>query len=217
MANDRFNPVIGSVDFDGTEFILYMVNLPSGELQGKRTAQEGCSEVCKEIFAVQADFGGKAGVTEDDFKQLSTNIDRIARLDVFIEPVKRFLERLIGTRYVLDDQLQRRIFTIAAQVDRRSLETPELLASYKLTRAYRSMAAKKAVKTRLKNEEAVKAETAAKEEAAKEAAAKEAAAKEAAAKAEAAVRAVAEPAAAPESAPVSPAPAVSADLPIDMS
>jgi hypothetical protein len=206
MAYDKLNPVIGSVEFDGTEFTLYLVNLPSGDLQGKRTAQEGCSEVLKEILANQADFGGKAGVTEDDFQQLSTNIERIARIDVFIEPLKRFLERLISTRYVLDDQIQRRIFTIAAQVDRRGKDMPELLASYKLTRAYRSMAAKKAAKTRLKNEEAVKAEAAAKEEAAKEAAAKEAAAKEAAAMRAAAEPAAAlEPAAAPESGPVPPA------------
>ncbi len=152
MADPK-NPNVGDCVFDGSEFATYLVDVPPGGLQGMRTAQDGCDEVCKEILANQADWGLKAGVTADDAASLEDIDRKLARLDQFVQPVRKFLELLVETRYVLDDQKQKLIYTIAQAVERRGKERPELLAKYQHTRAYRSAIAKKAVKTRNKNAE----------------------------------------------------------------
>jgi hypothetical protein len=118
-----------------------------------RTAQDGCDEVCKEILANQADWGTKAGITAEDAADLEDINTKLARLDQFIQPVRKFLEMLVETRYVLDDRKQKLIYTIGQAVDRRGKEKPELLAKYQHTREYRSAIAKKALKTRNKNAE----------------------------------------------------------------
>jgi hypothetical protein len=151
--SDPKNPNVGDCVFDGSEFAPYLVDVPPGGLQRMRTAQDGCDEVCKEILANQADWGTKAGVTAEDAADLGDINAKMARLDQFIQPVRKFLEMLIETRYVLDDRKQKLIYTIGQAVDRRGKEKPELLAKYQHTRAYRSAIAKKALKTRNKNAE----------------------------------------------------------------
>lgn len=164
MADPK-NPNVGDCVFDGSEFAPYLVDVPPGGLQGMRTAQDGCDEVCKEIFANQAEWGAKAGVTAEDIASLEDIDKKMARLDQFVQPVRKFLELLIETRYVLDDRKQKLIYTIGQAVERRGREKPELLAKYQQTRAYRSATAKKAVKTRNKNaEEASASEPGARDE-----------------------------------------------------
>jgi hypothetical protein len=152
MADPK-NPNVGDCVFDGSEFASYLVDVPPGGLQGMRTAQDGCDEVCKEILANQAEWGLKAGITADDAADLENINAKLARLDQFVQPVRKFLELLVETRYVLDDRKQKLIYTIAQAVERRGKEKPELLAKYQHTRAYRSAIAKKALKTRHKNAE----------------------------------------------------------------
>jgi hypothetical protein len=122
-----------------------------------RTAQDGCDQVCKEILANHAEWGTKAGITAEDAAELEDINAKLARLDQFVQPVRKFLELLVETRYVLDDRKQKLIYTIAQAVERRGKEKPELLAKYQHTRAYRSAIAKKAVKTRHKNAEGASA------------------------------------------------------------
>lgn len=150
MADPK-NPNVGDCVFDGSEFASYLIDVPPGGLQGMRTAQEGCPEVCKEILANQAEWGVKAGILAEDVSSLEDINAKLARLDQFVQPVRKFLELIIETRYALDDRKQKLIYTIAQAVERRGKERPELLAKYQRTRAYRSASAKKAVKTRFKN------------------------------------------------------------------
>jgi hypothetical protein len=150
--SDPKNPKVGDRSFEGEEF-TYLVELPPGGLQGRRTAQERCDEVCKEILANQPQWGAKAGVTAEDASELELINARIARIDQFLQPVRKFLDLLVDTRYVLDDQRQKLIFNVAQSVDRRGKALPSLLGAYALTREYRSAIAKKAAKTRQKNAE----------------------------------------------------------------
>jgi hypothetical protein len=158
IMSDPKNPNVGDCVFDGSEFAPYLVDVPPGGLQGMRTEQDGCAEVCKEILANQAEWGTKAGITPEDVASLEDIDAKLARLDQFVQPVRKFLELLVETRYVLDDRKQKLIYTIAQSVERRGKEKPDLLGRYQLTRAYRSAIAKKAVKTRNKNAEALASE-----------------------------------------------------------
>jgi len=153
MANDPLNPEVGDVSFNGEEFRPYIQDVPTGGLQGMLTAQPNFTNVLKEILANQAQYGAKAGVTVDDFDDLVTTTAHIERVDVFIRPAQKFVEMLIETRYLLEDRRQRLALNVAQSVDRRALRDPQLLAKYEKTRAYRSAAAKKGLKTRRKNTE----------------------------------------------------------------
>jgi ribosomal protein L12E/L44/L45/RPP1/RPP2 len=166
MAGTPTNPENGDRVIDGSEFV-YLVDLTPKDLQGLRTAQEGLKEVLDEILSNHADWGGKAGLTAEEHAELVTTSERIARLDKFYGPLAKFTEMVEETRYLLEDKRQRVILNLASSVDRRSKNTPELLAKYEKTRTYRSAAAKKAVKTRQKNAEA-QAEAQAAEEAQEE-------------------------------------------------
>ena len=154
MAKDPKNPQLGDVVFDGEEFTSYLADLLPRDLQGMRTAQAGFDEVIAEILSNHAEWGAKAGVTAEDIAQIGTGSERIARIDAFLPPLVKFVEVLRETRYLLEDQRQWVALNVAQSVDRRSLREPVLLAKYEKTRAYRSAAAKKGLKTRKKNAEA---------------------------------------------------------------
>lgn len=153
MAGTPTNPEMGDRVFDGSEFV-YLQDILPRELLGLRTAQEGFNAVLAEILTNQAEWGGKAGLTPDDYADLVTTSERIARLTTFLGPIAKFAEMIEETRYLLEDKRQRIVLNLASSVDRRGRDVPELLARYEKTREYRSAAAKKAVKTRQKNAEA---------------------------------------------------------------
>ncbi|HSN96744.1 MAG TPA: hypothetical protein VLS89_00555 [Candidatus Nanopelagicales bacterium] len=152
MAGDAKNPEVGERIFDGSEFD-YLKDAAPEEMVGLRTAQPGFPDVLKELSANEKDWGAKAGMTQEDNDNLVVLNQRIARLDVFIAPVRKFHEMLAETRALLEDKRQHIILNLGAGVERRGKETPELLARYQRTRAYRSAIAKKAAKTRKKNQQ----------------------------------------------------------------
>ncbi|HLM74375.1 MAG TPA: hypothetical protein VK459_16835 [Polyangiaceae bacterium] len=151
MASDPKNPVVGDFVFDGSEFKAYAEDLPPGACQGMLTAREGFLDAAQEILTNHAAFGAKAGVPDQDAADLATCNERIARIDVFLPALCKAIEVLTETRYVLEDRRQRIVLDAAKAVDRRAIKNPELLARYEKARAYRSAAAKKAVKTKEKN------------------------------------------------------------------
>lgn len=148
---DPKNPIMGQYVFDGDEFTDYAVDRAPGACKGLLTAREGYDDVCKEISSNQAEWGAKAGIVDQEVTELATTNARIARLDVFIPAVAKFLEILTETRYTLDDRRQRIVMDAAKAVDRRCAKEPELAAKYEKTREYRSAPAKKALKTKAKN------------------------------------------------------------------
>jgi hypothetical protein len=151
MMGDPKNPVVGTFVFDGAEFDAYAVDLPPGACQGMLATREGFLELCQEIAANQAQWGAKAGIPEQDATDLVTCNAQIARIDIFLPAFLKAAEILTETRYMLDDKRQRIALNSATSVDRRSKRDPELLAKYQTTREYRSVIAKKALKTREKN------------------------------------------------------------------
>jgi hypothetical protein len=148
---DLKNPVMGQFVFDGTEFLVYAVDLPPGACKGMLVTREGFEEVCKEMIANQTEWGGKAGIPDQEISELALTDERIARIDVFLPPLAKVVEVLTETRYMLDDKRQRIILDAAQAVDRRSGKLPELKAKYEKTRVYRSVIAKKGLKTREQN------------------------------------------------------------------
>jgi hypothetical protein len=148
---DPQNPVIGQLVFDGAEFYIYVVDLPPGGCQGMLATRAGFNEVCAELVANQAAWGSKAGIAPDEVTDLTTANERIARIDAFLPPMLKAVEMLTETRYMLDDRRQRIVLDAAQSVDRRSLKQPELNAKYQMTREYRSVIAKKGLKTKAKN------------------------------------------------------------------
>ncbi len=152
MAGDPKNPVVGELVFDGAEFNGYVVDLAPGECQGMQKTREGCELVWKEIIENQKEWGAKAGVLNEDVKELEESNARIARIDVFLPALRKAVEMLTETRYKLDDKRQMLALNTANSVDRRGKDVPELFAKYEMTRKYRSEVAMKAVKTRKKKE-----------------------------------------------------------------
>ena len=154
MAGDPKNPVVGTFLFDGVEFSEYAVDLPPGGCQGMLPTREGFPEVCKELLAHQAEWGLKAGITEQELSDLVTSNDRVGRIDAFLPALVKAVEVLTETRYMLDDKRQRIALNAAQSIDRRMKSCPDLLAKYQLTREYRSAIAKKALRTKARNAEA---------------------------------------------------------------
>ncbi|NUQ76794.1 MAG: hypothetical protein HUU21_24930 [Polyangiaceae bacterium] len=151
MAGDPKNPVVGDFVFDGSEFAAYTQDLPHGACQGMLTAREGYLDAAGELIVNQPAFGAKAGIHDQEITELATCNERIARIDAFLPALLKAVEVLTETRYLLDDRRQRIVLDAAKSVDRRALKNPDLLAKYEKVRAYRSAAAKKAVKSREKN------------------------------------------------------------------
>jgi hypothetical protein len=145
---DPLNPILGQFVFDGTEFVSYAVDLPPGGCQGLQLTRQGFLAACEELIANQAEWGAKAGINDLEIEDLSTINQRVARIDVFLPPMKKAVEMLIETRCMLDDKRQRIILDAAKSVDRRSRKQPGLAAKYEKTRVYRSVIAKKALKTK---------------------------------------------------------------------
>lgn len=153
---DPLNPVIGDSSFDGTEFNYLMDPSPDQKV-GLMTMQPGFDEVQGEVAANMVAWAAKAGMTQDDIDTLVVLNARIQRISVFAGPVRKFYERLVETRAVLEDERQRIILNLGASVVRRGKKNPELLGKYQKTCAYRSANAKKAAKTRRKQKQAEEA------------------------------------------------------------
>lgn len=151
MAGDPKNPQIGALIFDISEVEPYKKDLPPGACQGMLTERSGFTGVYNEILTNQASHGAKAGIPDADAAELITCTERIARIDAFLPAVLKAVEVLTETRYFLDDRRQHIVFDAATAIDRRARSNPDLVAFYEKTRAYRSAAAKKALKTKERN------------------------------------------------------------------
>jgi len=159
MPGNPQNPAVGDLHIDASVLAPHIVDLPPGDMQGLRIEKEGLATVIAEINANQAACGDKAGITQGDFSDFTTAHDAITKIDSFLAPARKLVELLEETRASLVDQRERLIHAFAKSVDGRAKTKggAELLAKYEKTRAYRSLTADKAVKTREKNKAAAAA------------------------------------------------------------
>jgi hypothetical protein len=148
-------PRSGELLIDARELESFLVDLPEGETQGMRREQEGMADVVQEITANQEKWGSKGGVTADEVAGIVTTTAQIAQIRAYRPAVAKLLEMMDETEALLDDKRHTLIRTVAESVDAKAkMVGPELLAKYETTRAYRSAAANKAVKTRKKRADA---------------------------------------------------------------
>jgi hypothetical protein len=150
---DPKNPIVGQLAIDGQEFEDYGVDLPPGGCQGMLATREGFENVCKELIANHPAWSAKAGIPDQEIDELKLINERIARIDIFLPAFEKAVEILTETRYMLDDKRQRIVLDAAQAVDRRAKKNDDLYARYQKTREYRSVIAKKGLKTKAKNAE----------------------------------------------------------------
>jgi hypothetical protein len=153
MANEKKPLEIGALLIDATEMAEFLVDLPPLATKGMQSEREGFDGTVAEITSNQATWGEQAGITKNDFDQLELENEQIAMIDMQLPAARKLVEMFEETRAKLDDRRQRRVSAIAKSVETRAkvLGSPDLLAKYEQTRAYRSAHAMKGVKTRRKN------------------------------------------------------------------
>jgi hypothetical protein len=153
--SDPVKPSIGSLAIDCSS-LGFLVDLPIGGQLGFLTEQPGFPDAVDEIVSNQAIFGAQAGVTQADVDAITTANSQIDQIDAILPAARKIVEMLEETRAKLDDERQRRVFSLAAMIEGRAkvVEDRVLLAKYEKTRAYRSASGVKAAKTRKKNKAA---------------------------------------------------------------
>ncbi|MRG96367.1 hypothetical protein [Polyangium spumosum] len=153
MSNTLEPLALDTLVFDCTPLESFLVDLARGARRGMLIERENFAEVIAEIMTNQADFGGKAGITQEDFDAFQESGARIALVDAFLPAVRKLCERLEETRAQEEDKRQRQALSFAVSVERRAKNpgNKHLLAKYERTRAYRSATGFKAAKTRARN------------------------------------------------------------------
>jgi hypothetical protein len=153
MSIDPKRPDVGDLIVDATNLTGVVVDVPSEKLIGLRTSQPGCDEVVIEVRSNQPVLGVLAGIRDEDIADIEKTTGQMAEIRSLLPASRKLVELLEETYAVLDDRLQRQLFTIGNTVERRAkmLRDSSLLARYSRTRAYRSASGLKAARTRQRN------------------------------------------------------------------
>lgn len=154
MADDPTRPVEGELRVDAVALGPDLLDLPPGALQRLRTEQPDFDPALAEVLANQSAYGERAGITALVFQELLLANQRIDAIDARLPAARKLVEVLEESRAVRVDQRQRLMSTIAKTVElqAKARDDEEILGRYAKTRAYRSAIAKKAVRTRRRNE-----------------------------------------------------------------
>src|SRR5689334_21744326 len=91
---DPKNPILNQLIIDATEVAAYIKELTPTQLHGIQAAREGYEDARDEIVANQAEHGVNAGITDQEITDLTTCDARIARIDVFLPPLRKAVELL---------------------------------------------------------------------------------------------------------------------------
>lgn len=153
MSNDPKKPDVGDMRIDASHVGGIVVDLPPGGRIGLRKSQRYFPETVAEIFSNQPLLGVAAGIRDEEPVAIQTGIQQIADIDALLPAAEKLVELLQETRAVIDDRLQKQVFTIAETVERRAkmLGDDELRARYARTLEYRSAIGNKAARTRQRN------------------------------------------------------------------
>ena len=155
MANDPKKPLFGELAVDATDLADDLVDLPERARVGMRREQPGYDLAEAEIGANQEKYGERAGITMLTLQELHASTERIAKIKDRLHAARKLVEILEESEAFHDDKRQRLINGIADAVETqaRARGDHELLAKYEQTRSYRSAVARKAVRTRQRNQE----------------------------------------------------------------
>jgi hypothetical protein len=153
MSNDPKRPDAGDLVVDATDLAGIIVDLPPGKRLGLRSTQPGFDGAIGEIRANQSTLGTRAGLRDEDVAAIEEDLAHRAEIRARLPAMRKLVELMEETDAVVDDRLQRRVFTIAQTVESRArmLGDDELLARYAKTREYRSSIGNKAARTRQRN------------------------------------------------------------------
>lgn len=156
MANDPKVPLIGELSVDATD-IPGLVDLPEGGRVGMRSEQPGYDVAEAEILANQEKFGERAGVTNLTAQEIQGTTETIKLIKTKLHAARKLVEILEESIAFHDDRRQRLVHSVAKSVEMHAVarNDDEILAKYEHTRTYRSAIARKAVRTRLRNQNGV--------------------------------------------------------------
>jgi hypothetical protein len=154
MSSDPKRPDVGDLVVDATDLAGIIIDLPPGKRLGLRTPQPGFDEVVGEVRANQPTFGAQAGLRDEDVAAIDEDLAQRAEIQARLPAARKMVELLEETGAVIDDRLQRRVFSMAQTIEARArmLGDDELLGRYAKTREYRSSVGNKAARTRLRNQ-----------------------------------------------------------------
>lgn len=153
MSSDPKKPDVGDMKLDASHLSGIIVDLPPGGRIGLRTSQKNFAETIAELLSNQPLFGVAAGIRDEEPTAIQTAIQQMADIDALLPAAEKLVELLQETRAVIDDRLQKQVFTIAETVARRAkmMADDELRARYARTLEYRSAIGNKAARTRQRN------------------------------------------------------------------
>jgi hypothetical protein len=154
MANDPKAPLIGELSVDATDEAAYLVDLPEGSLVGLRREQPGYELAEEELGANQEQYGNRAGVTSSTVLEIKDTTAVIKRIKGRLHAARKLVEILEESIAFHDDRRQRLVSSVAKSVEMQAAARgdKEILARYEHTRAYRSSIARKAARTRRRNQ-----------------------------------------------------------------
>jgi hypothetical protein len=150
MAGKSIQPQPGDLVIDASSLKEDLRTVPPGDLAGIRTEQDGYDDVQAEMVSNQEDFGEMAGIPDSDITELVALTEKINRIRGYRRALDRLAQIMADSERFHDNRRHQIISSSASAVDKRSRREGYrmLLKKYEKTRAYRSAAAEKAVRTR---------------------------------------------------------------------
>jgi hypothetical protein len=150
MTTDPKQPKPGSLLIDATPLEGVLIDLPAGGTKGLSREKDGCQQMIDEINANHPTLGGRAGITDDDLRELNELHQKIAQIDYFLPAAEKLTELLHESRIYYEDKRERQIRLFVSSIESRSKQSHanELQARYQKTREYYSQIGKKAAQAR---------------------------------------------------------------------
>lgn len=154
MANDPKKPLLGELSVDATDVEEDLVDLEERARLGMRSEQPEYDLVEEELSANQPQFGERAGITNLTVQEIQGTTERIKRIKSKLHAARKLVEILEESIAFHDDRRQRLVHSAAKTVEMqaKARNDKEILAKYEKTRAYRSSIARKAARTRKRNQ-----------------------------------------------------------------
>jgi hypothetical protein len=152
--SDPKRPDLNDMVVDATD-LDFLEDLPEKATQGMQGEGDPKQrqDSLQEIYANQPTIGARAGISDEEVKELMGLWDKIERIDVYYPTVKKLEEKMRETRAKLVDQHRKLVSSITTTVKGRAKQAKnsDLTDKYGNTLTYNAAAAKKGADTKRKN------------------------------------------------------------------